>query len=84
MSHLHNPHEKVDSAERVHSIIMTEPMPILAEQITKSTEKDKELATVITAVQHRQWPSDGKKSLAPYYSQWNDFAVVDGCLTWNR
>ena len=63
---------------------MTEPMPIIAERIAKATEEDKKSAIVFTAVQHGQWPSDSKKSLAPYYSRRNDFAVVDGCLTWGR
>ena len=50
MSHLPNPHEKVDGAEKVHSVVMTEPMPIIAERIAKATEEDKELAIVFTAV----------------------------------
>ena len=52
MSRLPNPHEQRDSAEKVHSIVMTEQLPILASQIAKASEKDKELANVITAVQH--------------------------------
>ena len=30
-----NPYEQHDSAERVHTIVMTEPLPILASQIAK-------------------------------------------------
>ena len=63
---------------------MTEPMPILASQIAKATEGDKELATVLTAVQHGQWPSRIDNTLTPYYNRKNDLAVVDGCLTWGR
>ena len=80
MSCLTNPHEKVDSAERVHSVVMTETMPILAEQIAKATKKDKELATVIATVQHGQWPSDGNRSLAPYYSRWSDLDALHGVV----
>ena len=47
MSRLPDPHEKCDSAEKIHSVVMTEPMPILASQIAKATEGDKELATVL-------------------------------------
>ena len=84
MSRLLNPYEQRDSAERVHSVVMTEQLPILASQIAKASEKDKELANVITAVLHGHWPSDSKTSLAPYYSRRNDLTVVDGCLTWGR
>ena len=49
-----------------------------------ATEGDKELATVITAVQHGQWPSRIDNALTPYYNRKNDLAVVDGCLTWGR
>ena len=84
MSRLPNPFEKRDSAERVHSVVMTEKMPILASEIAKASEKDKELATVMITIQHGCWPSDSKKSLAPYYSRRNDLTVVDGCLTWGR
>ena len=84
MSRLPDPHEKCDSAEKIHSVVMTEPMPILASQIAKATEGDKELATVLTAVQHGQWPSRIDNTLTPYYNRKNDLAVVDGCLTWGR
>ena len=52
MSRLPDPHEKRDSTEKVHSVVMTEQLPVLASQIAKASEKDKELATVITTVQH--------------------------------
>lgn len=52
MSCMPDPHEKCDSAEKVHSVGMTEPMPILASQNAKATERDKELAKVLTAVRH--------------------------------
>ena len=84
MSRLPDPHEKCDSAEKIHSVVMTEPMPILASQIAKATEGDKELAIVLTAVQHGQWPSRIDNTLTPYYNRKNDLAVVDGCLTWGR
>ena len=84
MSRLPDPHEKCDSAEKIHSVVMTEPMPILASQIAKATEGDKELATVLTDVQHGQWPSRIDNTLTPYYNRKNDLAVVDGCLTWGR
>lgn len=84
MSRLPNSRVKHDSAERVHSVVMTEQLPILASQIAKASEKDKEIATVITAVQHGSWPSNTNQSFAPYYNQRNDLAVVDGCLVWGR
>ena len=85
MSRLQDPHEKCNSAEKVHSVVITEPKPILASQIGKATERDKELATVLTTVWHGQWPSDiNNKSLVPYYSRRNNLAIVDGCLTWSR
>ena len=85
MSCLQDPHERRNSAERVQIVAMIELMSVLASQIAKATKKDKELATVITAVQHDRWPSDSNKSLAPYYyRKRNDLTVVDGCLTWGR
>jgi len=63
---------------------MTEQLPILASQIAKASQRDKEIATVITAVQHGSWPSDTSKLLVPYYNQHNDLTVVDGCLIWGR
>lgn len=47
-------------------MVMTEQLPVVASQIAKASEKDKELATVITAVQHGHCPSNNKKSLTPY------------------
>ena len=58
MSCLPDPHERHNSAKGVHPVAMVELMPSLASQIAKATEKDKELATVITAVQHDHWPYD--------------------------
>ena len=65
-------------------MVMTEQLPVLASQIAKASEKDKELATVITAVQHGYWPSNSNKSLTPYYSRRNDLTAVDGSLIWSR
>ena len=45
--------EKYDSAEIV---VMTEQIPILASQIAKASEKHKELAAVMIAIQHGCWP----------------------------
>ena len=70
MSHLPDPHEKCDSAEKIYSVIMTEPMPILASQIAKATEGDKKLATVPTAVQHGQWPSRIDNTLTTERMTW--------------
>jgi len=63
---------------------MTEELPILTSQIAKASERDKEIATVIAAVQHGSWLSDISKSLAPYYNRCNNLTVVDGCLIWDR
>ena len=41
MFRLADPQERCDSAERLHSVLMTETMPILASQTAKATEKDK-------------------------------------------
>jgi len=80
MSRLPSPSVKYDSAERVHSIVMTKQLPILASQIAKASERDKEIATVITAIRHGSWPLDTSKSLAPCYNRCNNLTVVDGCL----
>ena len=82
MSRLPDPHEKCDTAEKVHSVVMTEPLLVLASQIAKASEKDKELATVITAVKHGHWPPNSDKSLTPCYGRRNDLTVVDECLVW--
>ena len=50
--------EKRDSAERIHSVVLTEQLPILAYQIAKASETDKEISSIITYVQHGNWPSN--------------------------
>ena len=86
MSCLPDPHEKCDSAEKVHSVVMTEQLSVFTLLIAKPSEKDKELATVIAAVQLGRWPSNSNKSFTPYYSGtndltvWADAAPVRGCI----
>ena len=80
MFHLLNPLEESDSTEKVHLVVMTKQLPVLALQIAKASEKDKELATVITAVQHGHLLMVISHALTPFYSKRNDLTVVDGCL----
>ena len=75
MSCLPDPHEKCDSTEKVHSVVMTEQLSVFTLLIAKPSEKDKELATVIAAVQLGHWPSNSNKSFTPYYSGTNDLTV---------
>ena len=39
MFHLPNPHEERDSTEKVHLVVMTKQLPVLALQIAKASEK---------------------------------------------
>ena len=50
MSRLPNQTEKHDSGERIHSVVLTEQLPILASQIAKVSETDKKIASVVTYV----------------------------------
>ena len=50
MPRLPTPIEKCDSAERIHSVVLTEQLPILAFQIAKASETDKEIASVLTYI----------------------------------
>ena len=84
MSRLPNLTEKRDSAERIHSVVLTEQLPILASQIAKASETDKEIASVLTYVQHGNWPSNTNKSISPFYNRRQELSVVDGCLVWGR
>ena len=83
MSQLPSLSEKRDSAEKIHSIVLTEQLPVLSCQIAKASETDKEISSIITFVQHGNWPSNNK-SITPYYNQRNELSVVDGCLVWGR
>ena len=84
MSHLPSSTGSRDKAEKVHAVVITpETSPVLATQIAKASARDKTIATVITAVQHGQWPCKIDKSLSPYYNRRNDLSVVDGCLLWS-
>ena len=49
--------EKRGSAERIYSVVLTEQLPILACQIA---ETDKEISSIITCIQHGNWPSNIK------------------------
>ena len=69
MSWLPRLSEKCDSAERIHSVVLTEQLPILACQIAKATETDKEISSIITCVQHGNWPSN-IKSFTPLSTKW--------------
>ena len=71
---------KRDSAEEVHNIMEMDNLPVTASQITKVTVSDRTLSTVITAVQHGCWPSKLTEDLLPYYRQWNELTVINGCL----
>ena len=77
--------EKRDSAEKIHSIVLTEQLPILACQIAKALETDKEISSIITFIQHGNWPSNNK-SITPFYNRHNELSAVDGCLAivWGR
>ena len=48
MSQLPSLSEKRDSAEKIHSIVLTEQLPILASQIAKTSETNKETSSVST------------------------------------
>lgn len=80
MSRLPSPSGRCDSAEQLHSIVLTEQLPILASQIAAASGTDKEIALVLTCVQHGAWPSDSNKSLSPFYTHRHELSVVDSCL----
>ena len=84
MSRLSSPSKRCDSAEQIHSIVLTEQLPILASQIAAASGTDKEIAFVLTCVQHGAWPSDSDKSLSPFYTRCHELSVVDGCLVCGR
>ena len=68
--------EKCDSAKKIHSIVLTEQLPILVCQIAKVSETDKVILSLIILLQHGNWPSN--KSLTSFYN-WNiELPVVDG------
>ena len=74
-----------DSAEKIHSVVLTEQLPVLASQIAKASETDKEIAPVLTYVQHGSWPSSNKdKSISSFYNRRHKLSIVDGCLVWGR
>ena len=75
--------EKHDSAGRIHSVVLTEQLQILASQIAKASESDKEISSIITCVQHGNCPYN-IKSITPLYNWRNVLSVVDGCLVWGR
>ena len=66
-----------------HSIVLTEQLPIQVCHIAKASETE-EISSVITFVQHRNWPSNNKKSFTPFYNRRNELSVVDGCLVWGQ
>ena len=84
MSRLPSPSGRCDSAEQIHSIVLTKQLPILASQIAAASGTDKEIALVLTCVQHGAWPSESNKSLSPFYTCHHELSVVDGCLVWGR
>lgn len=73
-----------DSAEKVHVIMAIDELPITAAQVAKETSRDKQLATVLTSVQHGRWPSKISDDLLTYYRKANELSVIDGCLMWGR
>ena len=85
LSRLPSPTGSRDKAEKVHAVVVTpDTSPVLATHIAKASVKDKTIATVITAVQHGQWPHIIDKELSPYYNGRNELSVVDGCLLCGR
>ena len=76
-SRLRSPTGSRDQAEKVHAVVVTpDTSPVLATHIAKASVKDKTIATVITAVQHGQWPNKIDKELSPYYNRRNDMSVA--------
>ena len=73
-----------DSAEKIHSVMEINNLPITASQIAKGSAKDHTLAMVITAVQHGRWLSAPTVDIVPYYRRQNELTVMDGCLLWGR
>jgi len=84
MSRLPSLTGKRDSAERVHSVVLTEQLPILASQIARASKTDSEIASMLTFVQYGSWPSGSSKTFSPFYSRRHELSVVDGCLVWGR
>ena len=83
MSQLPSLSEKRDNAERIHCVVLTEQLPILAYQIAKASETDNEISSIITCVQCGNWPSN-IKSITTFYNQQNELSLVDGCLVWKQ
>ena len=75
---------KCDSAEKIYSLVLTEQLPVLASQIARASETDKEIAPVLTYVQHGNWPSNKDKSVSSFYNRRYELSIVDGCLVWGR
>ena len=84
MSRLPSPTAKRDSAEKIYSLVLTEQLPVLASQIARASETDKEIAPVLTYVQHGNWPSNKDKSASSFYNRRHELSIVDGCLVWGR
>ena len=84
MSRLPSLTGKRDSAEKVHSVVLTEQLPISAPQIAKVSKTDRDIGSVLMFVQHGKWPSDSNKSFQHFYSRRHELSVVDGCLVWGR
>ena len=61
---------------RIHSVVFTEQLPILAYQIAKALEIDKQISSIITFIQHGTWPSN-KKSFTPLYEWLSELSVMD-------
>ena len=81
LSHLPNPNEDRDKAEKAH-VVVTDQLPVVASQIAKAAERDSVLGTVLKAVQHGGWPAKWHTSILPCFNRRNDLSVVDGCLLW--
>ena len=82
MSRLPSPMAKHDNAEKIYSLLLTEQIPVLASQITRASETDKEIALVLTYVQHGNCPSNKDKSVSSFHNRCHELSIVDGCLVW--
>ena len=73
---------KCDSAENILSVMAIDTLPVTANQIANAKAKpsDRTLSTIVTAVQHGQWPHKLTVTLLPYSRQRNELTVMDGCL----
>ena len=80
MSRLPSLMAKRDSAEKIYSLVLTEQLPVLASQNARASETDKEIAPVLTYVQHGNWPSNKDKSVSSFYNRRYELSIVDGCL----